>query len=771
MKYLFFICFIFSHLAFSQSVFTVKGTVKSADGETLIGASVQDKESKKGVITDINGYFELKLNAGERNLKISFVGYEDYLEKINLKKDISISISLKSTALELSGVEITGQSVAEKVDRNQMSVEQLSAKEAKLLPAIFGEVDILKTLQLKPGVQSGGEGSSGLYIRGGGTDQNLVLLDGATIYNPSHLFGFFSVFNSDAVEKIDLYKGDFPAEFGGRLSSVIDVGMRKSESKKLSATGGIGLIASRLTLEMPIPLKDKNGNKDLDKLTVLFSGRRTYIDVFTRQINTWKEGDKNWTPIPSYFFYDLNGKINFKLNKNNHIYWSGYLGRDVFSVSNGFEATFDWGNRASVLGWKHFFSPKLSTNTALVYSDYNYQLDNRLENFSINVSSRVSDFGLRNDWFWQANSKHSVKFGAIITHKSFDIGRFEGGNADRSLDFRAGTYLQGQEFGAYISDEIELNKKLKINVGTRISGFHSEGKYYAGFEPRFSARYKLNEKIAIKASYTQMYQYVHLVSNSAASLPTDIWYPSGEFVRPQRSQQAVLGYSLSLFGEKLFFSNEFYYKWLNNQIDYKDGAQIFFNDKLYEEFVFGKGWAYGTEFYLEKKTGKTQGWIGYTLSYSWRQFDQINGGKAFNPRYDRRHDISVVVTHELSKRLKISGVWVYGTGNAVSLPVGRFAVQGNTGNQPFVVPEYTSRNGFRLDNYHRFDISLVWALKPKRGESDLTFSLYNAYGRMNPFFVYFEAIRPNPDASPTGFAAKQVSLFPAIPAITYNFKF
>ncbi len=774
MKYIFtfFLLLLFAffpRFVFAQkNSFILSGTIQDSKGEALIGASVYDRDSKKGSITDINGSFSINLPAGKHRLVISFVGYNSINKDIFLEKNEVLNLSLESTDLELSEIEIRGETIAEKLETTQMSVERLSQKEAKILPALFGEVDIIKTLQLKPGVKSGNEGSTGMYIRGGGNDQNLILLDDVVIYNPNHLFGFFSIFNSDAVDRVELYKGDFPAQFGGRLSSVIDVKMRSSEAKKLTATGGIGLISSRLTLESPIPIKG-----DKDRMSFIISGRRTYFDLFTRALNQANTNNDKWTPIPSYYFSDFNGKWNFKINKKNQVYFSGYYGRDVFEVDQAFSARFDWGNLALTGGWKHFFSEKWSVNTAFLVSSYDYLLTNRFDVFSFKVGSNVRDYTLRTDWFWQANPKHSVQMGGMITNRKFEVGRFEGGSTTGEFDINLGNDFYGTEYGLYLNDEWEVSDKLKVNAGVRASGFNQKSTFYWGLEPRISGRYKVSDQVSVKGSFAQMYQYIHLVANSAATLPTDIWYPSNETVKPQRSSQVAGGISIGLFDNQFFLSNEAYYKYMENQVDYKDGAQLFVNNNLDGEFVFGKGWSYGNEIYLEKKTGKLRGWIGYTLSYSWRQFAQINQGEPFHPRYDRRHDASVVLMYELSPRVRISASWVYGTGNAVSLPIGRFFLQGNNNTSPVtVVPEYTSRNGFRMPAYHRLDFGLVWKLKPKRGESDLTFSVYNAYDRRNPFFIYFDAIRQNAnDRLPQGFVAKQVSLFPVIPSITYNFKF
>jgi hypothetical protein len=765
--YLFFCLFSFvCHWQYAQKMIMLSGTVKNAkDGELLIGATVYSKESKKGTQTDDKGAYTLALPTGKHNLQITFIGYITITQSLDLQANTTLDFVLETNSEELSEVVVTGQSAVEKVEAVQMSTNTITAKEAKLLPALFGETDIIKILQLKPGVQSGGEGTSGLYVRGGGPDQNLVLLDGALVYNPNHLFGFFSVFNNDAIDRVELYKGDFPSQFGGRLSSVVDVKMRSNEAKKFNGTGGIGLISSRLALGFPIYFANKT-----KKINVLLSGRRTYFDIFTRAINRNNEGVKNYDPIPSYYFHDLTAKVSFDLNPNNTFYFSGYYGRDAFEFSQRFSVNLDWGNATAVVGWLHRFNPKLSVNNAFLYSSYDYLVRNEFDNFKIQLGSGITDLSLKSEWSYKATAKHLLSFGGLATSHSFSLAQFSGGNGE-DLNVNKGAVIPALAFGLYLSDEWTVNSKLALTAGLRYSGFASHNKFYSGLEPRFSTRYKLTDKIAIKASAAQMYQYQHLVSSSGASLPSDLWYPSNAIVKPEQATQVAAGISFALFGNQFFLSNEIYYKTMTNQIDFKDGAQLVGTSDLDNEFVFGKGWAYGNEIYLEKKTGKTTGWLGFTHAYAWRQFANINRGEAFHPRYDRRNDVSLVVMHKLSKRLTLSATWVYGTGPAVSLPIGRFYVQDIVNRPPLVIPEYTDRNSFRLIDYHRLDLGLVLKFKPKWGESDLTFSIYNLYNRRNAFFLYFEQVTDPKTKLPSGFVAKQVSLFPIIPSITYNFKF
>jgi hypothetical protein len=602
-----------------------------------------------------------------------------------------------------------------------------------------------------------------LYVRGGGPDQNLVLLDEATIYNAAHLFGFFSIFNSDAVKGVDLYKGDFPAQYGGRLSSVVDVKLKDGNDQKFAGTGGIGVIASRLTLEAPLAK---------DKSSFILSGRRTYFDLFTRQLNRANRDKEDYNEIPDYYFYDLNAKVNYDLGEKDRLFVSGYLGRDKFGFQgDNFNFNFNWGNNAATVRWNHIFSPKVFSNTSLIYSDYKYSIENKFDVFSFTLGSNIRDIGAKTDLYYTPNANHTIRFGGQYTYHTFDIGRLQADSEDGSVSFNSGQRLYGSEMGAYVASDLSAGARWRFNSGLRISAFENRGKWFGGLEPRLAARYKVSQNTSLKASAARMYQYVHLVANSGASLPTDVWYPSGRGIRPQRSDQLAGGVSTLLFKGKLLISNEVYYKWMKNQLDFRDGAQLFVNPRLEEEFVFGKGWGYGNEIYLEKREGRTTGWIGYTLSWTYRKFGDINNGRPFFPRYDRRHDISAVIIHEFSRRLSFTTTWVYGTGNAISLPVGRFLVQDINGSNFTVVPEYLERNSFRMAPYHRLDLGLVWKFFPRWGESDLTFSAYNVYNRRNPFFIYFEEVRDQQTDIISGFKAKQVSLFPVIPSVTYNFKF
>ncbi|WP_201978654.1 TonB-dependent receptor [Hymenobacter rubidus] len=754
--------------------YTLSGTVRGGHGETLPGASVAVPALNTGTAADSLGRFSLSLPAGRYRLVVAFIGYEQLTRELNLTHNQRLSFDLAESGNELSEVVVEGAATLEqKLKTTQMGVEHLSIAEAKLLPALFGEVDILKTLQLKPGVQSGGEGSSGLFVRGGSADQNLVLLDNTVVYNPNHLFGLFSVFNSDAVQSVDLYKSGFPAQFGGRLSSVVDVKLREGDRQHYVATGGVGLISSRLTYEGPI-------NKG--KGSFIVSGRRTYFDIFTRALNKANENKEDYSPIPDYYFYDANLKANYALGEKDHLFLTGYLGRDVFGFSStgGFNFNFTWGNTIGTLRWNHVFSPKLFVNTAVSVSDYKYDLTNKLDQFSFGIGSNIRDYTGRVDAEYTPTDRHLIKAGAMLTQHRFGVGRLDANSGDGRVNFGADVTYYGLDGALYASDNYKASDKLQLEGGLRLTGFRSGSDQYAGLEPRAAARYALNERTSFKMNYALMYQYVHLVTNSGASLPTDIWYPSRLSVMPQRSQQVSGGASFLLGQGKYLLTDEVYYKWGKNQVDFKDGAQLFVNPELDTEFIFGKSWAYGNELYLEKKTGKTTGWIGYTLAWSWRNFQPqrdlpgINGGRDFHPSYDRRHNLTVVVLHQLNARLSLTASFIYSSGSLTTLPLGRFGVQdipgSSVGIDPRPVPIYPDRNSYQLIPYHRLDLGAVYKIGTRRNQ-DLTLSIYNAYNRRNAYFVFFDTLRDKATGRTTGFAAKQVSLFPVIPSLTYNFRF
>lgn len=756
--------------AFAQKA-VVRGIVRATnDGEVLAGATVAVPALNLGTVTDEDGFYTLMLPAGEHKVQASYLGFTPYTRQVRItgEEQQRLNFSLEPANTELREVQVETNTLRQKLNDTRMSVEKLTSRQAKLLPALFGEVDLVKVLQLKPGVQSGGEGSSGLYVRGGGPDQNLVLLDDAAIYNPSHLFGFFSVFNPDAVKSVELYKGGFPAQYGGRLSSVMEVKLNDGNNEGIRTTGGLGLISSRLTVDGPIVR---------DKLNFVVSGRRTYADIFTRQINRLSEDRKDYSPIPDYYFYDLNARLTYKIGEKDELALSGYYGRDFFGFDDeDFKFAFDWGNTMGNLRWRHKFNNSLYATTSLQTSRYQYSIRNEIDVFALSLTSAIRDFTFKTDFDLFLDGGHSVKFGALATHHHFTVGRLNFQATDSTLDIGAGSTFGGLEFGAYASDDYQVSARLSVNYGLRLSGFRSDTTYLA-LEPRVAAKFNLTENASLKASFASMKQYIHLVAYSGASLPTDVWYPSTANVAPQRSQQVALGFS-QLFGRgRYLLTNEVYYKWMRNQLDFREGANLFVNDSLQKEFLFGIGRSYGNEIYLEKIKGKTTGWVGYTLSWTYRKFDgantldDINGGHWFPTRYDRRHDLSLVLLHQLSKRLSLTGAFVFGSGSPYSIPVARMAFQDVEGKGTSIVPIYENRNAYRLGSYHRLDLSAVLKLRPRHGEAELTFSVYNVYNRRNPYFVYFDQVKDEETRQVIGFQAKQVSLFPVIPSVTYNFKF
>ncbi|WNJ16850.1 TonB-dependent receptor plug domain-containing protein [Pontibacter sp. G13] len=761
-----------------QAQFTLSGTLRAVEtGETLIGATIAIPELGLGTYTNDFGFYSLSVPvaADSVEVKIAYTGYLTVSRMWLPESDQIWDIELQVASLD--EVVIEAESYQEQLKSTQMSVERVTIEEAKALPALFGEVDIIKTLQLKPGVSAGSEGSSGIFVRGGGSDQNLVLLDNTVVYNPSHLFGFFSTFNSDAVKDVKLYKGGFPAKYGGRLSSVIDVKMKEGNRKKFSGAGGLGLISSRLTLEGPIVK---------EKASFLISGRRTYVDLITRQINRANEDNDDFNPIPDYFFWDGNAKVNWQINDRNSLYLGGYLGKDAFNFTDlGFDFNFNWGNANATLRWNYIMNPNLFLNVSASFADYEYMITNKFDIFSFELSSRITDQALRADFTWQPNNRHTIRFGGSGIRHDFDVGRLDAGSEDGSFDVESGQRFVGTEIGAYLSDDIEVSEKVQANVGLRFSGFANDSTFYAGAEPRASLRFLATDRLSLKASYAMMFQYLHLVANSGATLPTDVWYPSNATVKPQRSQQLAGGINYAL-GEKYLMSIEGYYKWLDNQIDFRNGAELFVNPNLDEEFVFGEGWAYGTELYFEKKKGRWKGWIGYTLAWSWRQFDgtfrtgefevsdAINNGEAFPATSDKRHDITVVSIFEVNKRITVSGSWEYRSGTPTTLAPGYFFQLGqefgSVGSIPLQVPDFGFRNDFRLPAYHRMDLGVVFKFFPKWGTSDITVSAYNAYNRRNPYFIYIDTVDDD-NGVPIRNVAQQVALFPIIPSVTWNFAF
>ncbi len=778
------ILFLFLHLVmmtgFTQSAYVINGRITDVEtGEVLIGASVFTPELGFGTVTNEYGFYSLTLPAEDSvTVKFSYIGYESLEKVFYLTADEKYNAALGS-GVQLTEVTVEANSFKEDIRSTQMSVEAISTKEVKVIPVLFGESDILKTIQLKPGMPSGGEGTTGLYVRGGSADQNLILLDEAIVYNASHLFGFFSTFNTDAINDLSVYKGGFPAQYGGRLSSVIDVKLKEGNIKKFSVSGGLGLISSRLTVESPI-IKDK--------MSFIVSGRRTYFDFITKQINKSNEKKgKTGVPIPDYYFYDINAKVNYKINDKDRIFLSGYFGKDDFGFKgNIFTFGFDWGNTTGTARWNHQYNSKLFSNTTFTYSDYKYNITNEVTGFVFNLGSGINDANLKMDFIYAHDNHHTLRFGVNGIAHNFSIGRFKFDSDNENLQFSAGKDLKSKETAVYVSDLFSLNKRFKINAGLRLSGFFFDDISYLGLEPRVAVNYTVNERFSLKGSYARMNQYLHLVANAGAGLPTDIWYPATKKIKPQKSDQIAIGLAY-LLGDKFKITNEYYYKWLNNQVDFVDGAELFVNDNLEGEFVIGKGYGYGMELGIEKKSGDLTGWVGYTLSLIKKgDFKPVRpdaifgmGERYFSPRYDRRHDVSIVASYKFSRRWTASFTWVYGSGDLTWLPNGRWTFQNVSGGETkYVVPDYGDRNNFRLAPFHRLDLGVIYTFFPKWGESDLTLNVINAYDRRNAFFVYIEpeykdVTLPNGQEVklPEKVAVKQASLFPVLPSISWNFKF
>ena len=783
--FLFFI--LFSLMSFSQNV-SLSGYLEDLEtGESLIGANVLIKELNIGCSTNNYGFFSLTIPKGEYTIICSYIGYDNINRKIIINKDKSEKFKLSPSSFQIDEVTISTKKEDYNIKSSDLGNVELEVKKLEKLPVLMGEKDILKTLQLLPGVQSGSEGSSGFYVRGGGPDQNLILLDEGTIYNASHLFGFFSVFNSDAINDINLIKGSMPANYGGRLSSVLDINMKDGNKKRFSGRGGIGLISSKLTLEGPIKK---------DTSSFIISARRTYIDILTKPYLDTTEYAGN-----GYFFYDLTSKFNYRFSNKDQIFISGYFGKDVFTFNSpdwGFNMKIPWGNSTGSIRWNHVFSNKLFMNSSLIFSNYKFEFSatqnvegNNL--YQSRLYSGIRDWNFKQDFNYYLNPRHTLKFGINNTYHIFSPSNFDA-SLD-SLDISTNDIRYYAHEGAiYINDEFNLNEKILINAGIRLSTFTHFGpferyikdgsnnlgalstdstinynswepiKTYYGFEPRFSSRYLINEKSSLKFGFNQNYQYIHLTSLSSSSLPTDVWIPSSSIIKPLIGRQYSIGYYRNFNNNKYEFSLEGYYKNMENLIEYKEnyipGTSIG-TDNVDNNLVSGDGQSYGFELFLSKNIGNLSGWIGYTWSKTTRKFNELNKGLEFYSKYDRTHDLSIVANYQISKRLNFSTVFVYATGNTLTLPESAFLIDGD------LILEWGERNSHRMEPYHRLDIALTLDGKKKGNyQSSWSFSIYNVYNRQNPYFIYFDVNDDN-----FGLTAKQVSLFPIIPSISWNFKF
>ena len=781
--------------------YTLSGYIKDAKtGEALVGASVFIENNAKGTSTNVYGFYSITILSQSTKVRYSYIGYNQIEKSIELNKDLRLNIELSEKQDVLDEVIIESKQPDENTQSTQMGRIELSMDKVKTIPAFMGEVDILKTIQFLPGVSSGGEGNTGFYVRGGGPDQNLILLDEATVYNASHLFGFFSVFNADAIKNVSLTKGGMPSNYGGRLSSVLDITMKDGNYKNFQSDGGIGLIASRLTLQGPI--------KE-DTASYIISGRRTYIDVLTKPFIPDSSSFKG----SGYFFYDLTAKLNWRLSDKDRLYLSSYFGRDVFTFNNqdlDFMFNVPWGNATASLRWNHLFSDKIFVNTTAVFTDYNFAFQGGSSSFNFELASGIRDYNLKQDYTFYHSSLHNYKFGWNYTFHRFIPSSLSASSGDVEFDTEEDVKVYGNESAIYLLDEWNINESLKINLGFRLSMYQHIGpftryfknpnsgvtdstreysnletiKTYFGPEPRFSARYLLPDQSSIKMGYAHNYQYIHLASISSVSLPTDLWFPSTEIVKPQIGTQYSLGYFKNFFKNKYEASIEIYYKDLKNLIEYKENAfpEDNLNNNVDNQLTFGNGYSYGAEFFLKKRLGDFNGWIGYTYSKTMRKFDEIDNGEWFPAKYDRRNDLSVVTQYQINNRINIGAVFVYATGNSLSLPERRwFSLEENR-----IITVWSKRNQYRLDPYHRLDISVTIDSKPykevfnketnqfdkvdKKLISSWNISVYNVYNRANPYFIFFD-YTGDPLQGTADFGASQVSLFPILPSITWNFKF
>lgn len=750
--------------------FSVHGTIRSAKtGETIIGATVTIAGGAAATISNEYGFYSLTLPAGQYTLQFSAIGSKTTQVPIDLTKDTQLSPALEEDSSELAGVTVTARAPATNRKSPQMSVERINVQSVRNLPVIFGERDILKTMQLLPGVKSAGEGNSGFYVRGGTADQNLILLDEAPVYNPSHLLGFFSTFNSDAIKNVTLYKGAMPAQYGGRLSSVVDVKMNDGNNQDVDVSGGIGLIASRLMVEGPL---------QKGRSSFLISGRRTYADLFLHWF-----GDSSLRKA-SIYFYDLNTKLNFRLGEKDQLFLSGYFGRDVLSQQD--LAGIDWGNTTGTLRWNHLFNEKLFSNTSLIYSNYDYKIISNTLATNYHIRSRIRDWNLKEEAQWYANARNTLTFGLNAIYHTIKPGEIsvgsESGTISEDLQDR-----YSLESALYASNTWRVSNRWGLTYGLRLSVFTilGEGDYYnldadgevtdtlhykrgevvktyIDPEPRLAASYQLNQNSTLKLSYTRNVQNLHLLTNSTSASPTDKWVANTNIIKPEKADQLAVGYYQVLSDSRYELNIEAYYKIMQNVIDYRNGAQVYTNEPIETQLLFGKGRAYGLEFLFKKKTGRLNGWISYTLSKTERLIEGVNNNKWYNARQDRTHDIAIVGMYQLNKKWTLSANWIYYTGDAVTYPSGKYRLDNE------VYFYFSERNGYRMPNYHRLDVGATRQLKKRKNfSSELNFSLFNAYGHANAYQVSFRESETDPSKT----EAVQTSLFTFVPSITYNFKF
>lgn len=768
----FLLVFFTSYTGIAQEKFTLSGTISdSTKGEELINATIKVKGQNIGTRSNEYGFYSITLPQGTYTMVFVGLGYEPKELEVDLTKNISANIQLLSSLekiKEIKEVNITAKKQDQNITDPVMGVERLNPAAIAKIPVLLGEKDIIKTMQLLPGVKSAGEGNAGFYVRGGAADQNLILLDEAPVYNASHLLGFFSTFNSDAIKDAVLYKGNQPANYGGRLSSVMDIKMNEGNNKRYNVGGGIGLIASRLSVEGPIVK---------DKASFLISGRRTYADLFLRATEEFKGN--------TLYFYDLNAKVNYRINQRNRIFLSGYFGRDKLGLGDAFGI--DWGNATGTIRWNHLLSEKMFSNTSVIYSSYDYKIAIKNDDVDFNIKSSIKDINIKQEFQYFPNTRNKIRFGLNAIHHAIIPGQIEA-NAGSGINPMKLTDNKSLEGAIFINNDWNLSERITVSYGVRLSTFSMLGnaentytynpdgdvidttvyknnsfvKTYPVLEPRVSMSWVYSKSASIKAAYARNAQYIHLISNTTTTSPTDLWIPSSLNTKPEIADQVSIGWFKNFKDNTYEMNIETYYKTMQNQIDYRNGANLQANEVIEGELLFGMGRAYGLELIFKKKTGKLTGWIGYTLSRSERKINEINEGEWYAAKQDRTHDLSVVAIYDVTPKLSISALFVYYTGNAVTFPSGKYTINGET---HFL---YTERNGYRMPAYHRMDLGVTWIRKStEKFESSWNFSIYNLYGRENAYSISFRQNEDNPNVT----EAVQTSLFRWVPSITYNFKF
>lgn len=747
--------------------YSFSGIIRNSEtGETLIGASVIVKELKSvGASSNAYGFYSITLPEGTYTVFVQYLGFKTTIDSVKLDRDMTINFRLVPEPIKEGEVVVSGERSNTNVTSTNIGSNSLQVKQVEAVPVLFGEKDIMKTIQLLPGIEAAGEGSTGFYARGGSSDQNLILLDEAPVYNPAHILGFLSVFNSDAIKDVTVMTGGIPAEYGGRLSSVVDIRSNDGNERNFGATGGIGLLASRLTIDGPI-VKDQG--------SFIISGRRTYADLFLRL-----SSDTTVNRVRLYF-YDLNAKANYNLGDKDRVFLSGYFGRDNFSYPNLFG--FNWGNSTGTLRWNHIFGDKFFSNTSFIYSDYGYANDVGSNPNQFQITSGIRDVNFKIDFQYFMNADNTIEFGINSIYHTFLPGTITAGPGI-SLNNVSVDRKYALENAAYVSDDASILSDLKMNYGLRLSSFsllgpgnvftydndgnvldtnsYGSGKFiktFVSLEPRITATFLLDSANSLKSSYARTAQYLHLLTNSTSTNPSDLWVPSTNNVPPQYADQVDIGYFRNFYNDEYESSLVLYYKTMQNLIDYKNGADLQLNPTVESLLLFGKGWSYGAEFLVKKKFGPLTGWLAYTLSKTEEQFAQINNGQPFPATQDRTHDVSIVVIYDLNAKWTFGATWVYYTGNAITFPSGNYMIDGR------LVPYYTLRNAYRMPPYHRLDLSATWNINQ---HSNLNFSLYNAYDRMNPYSISFQQVPGNPNQT----EAVQTTIFPIMPSISYNFNF